>query len=350
MINLTTGPVSILPQVMQAFSATPISHRSDDFRSLYQATAQAISRQVSVTTTYIQTGSGTLANEIMIGQIALIRQPGLLLTNGEFGDRLASQATRQGLSFHTGRWPHGAIMSIPEISALISRHQPRWILCCHCETSTGIINPLDAITKLAANHGCEVFVDCMSTFAAMPLQLSGVAMATASSGKAIGAIAGLALIMCNKPPQSAPALPLYLDLLHAHSCGGIPFTLSSNLLAALATAVQCNLTAPVLRQRAHFAHQVFQLLQPLGIIPFATPFSRVFNIIPTAGNAGLLAAQLLQQGIQLSWQSSYLVKNNWLQLAVFGTCTPTETARALSILHNYFVALPSVHTSYQAAP
>jgi aspartate aminotransferase-like enzyme len=199
MIYLTTGPVTIIPEVMTAFAELPLSHRSQEFKDMYARLTGKISDKLGVKETYILTGSGTLANEIMIGQIGTRKEHGLILSNGEFGERLINQANRQQLDFETLVLDKGSIFDLHQIAGILSVGAVKWLLFCHCESSSGIINPFDEIIELCRKYGCAVYVDCMSTFANRPLNLEYVAMGTASSGKAVGGIAGLALVFCNAP-------------------------------------------------------------------------------------------------------------------------------------------------------
>ena len=52
-------------------------------------------------------GSGTLANDVIAGQLSLLGEPGLILSNGEFGERLMDQAWRFNLKFDSVEFPWG---------------------------------------------------------------------------------------------------------------------------------------------------------------------------------------------------------------------------------------------------
>jgi len=183
----------------------------------------------------------------------------------------------------------------------------------------------------------------MSSFATQSLDLSGVAIATASSGKGAAAVPGLALIFANIDIAPCRHTPIYIDLHHAQKNDGIPFTLSSILLSALHKSLQKILSPTHWNQLNIFSEIIYHRLSSLGLIPFATPQSRVFTIVPAGPDASSITHQLSHVGIQLSYQSQYLLERNWLQLAVFGNYTLAEIHQALDSLveilanSNFFV-------------
>ncbi len=335
MINFTTGPVDILPSIKEALTAKPISHRSPEFAEMHSTVRATICQQLNVAESFIVVGSGTLANEMMIAQIALRKEKGLIVSNGEFGERLTDQAKRQQLNFETLRAQWGATIDMSRLTTLIERDEIKWILFCHCESSTGVVNPLAEITALCKLFSCDVYVDCMSTFGTIKTDLTDVSMATGSSGKGIGSIAGLAIIFCNQLVRTSASMPIYLDLLHVQKTNGIPFTISSNLLAGLCEAVKQNLNEARWLNLSALSARVYEKIHPLQLIPFGTPQNRIFTLAPQMANAKELGKTLYKKGIQLSYESEYLVKRNWAQLAIFGTYDDDDITSMLSLFDHW---------------
>src|SRR5437867_515245 len=145
------GPVDVHAEVRKAFEKGPVSHRSAAFNTDFRSTKRLLCELVQAKEVEILLGSGSLANDAVGGQISLLQQPGLVLSNGEFGDRLLDHATRLSLPFDAVqmRWgepfDYGAIRKRIERSGNVS-----WIWGAHCETSTGILNDLEALRMICA--------------------------------------------------------------------------------------------------------------------------------------------------------------------------------------------------------
>src|SRR5207248_10130126 len=85
--------------VRKALEKGPVSHRSNAFATDFRATQRLLCELAHASQVEILLGSGSLANDAVGGQLSLREQPGIILSNGEFGDRLIDHATRLGLNF-----------------------------------------------------------------------------------------------------------------------------------------------------------------------------------------------------------------------------------------------------------
>jgi aspartate aminotransferase-like enzyme len=331
MINLTTGPVKITDEVIAALNSPVISHRSAAFMQLFKQVEQELCRQLQVQQAFILTGSGTLANDAMLAQLKARNTRGLILVNGEFGERLKQQASRFNIDFDCLEKNWGDAFNIAEIKMAIVDHQAQWLLLCHCETSTGQTIDIEQLTASCGEMEVEIYLDCMSTFGTMPLNLEGIAMATASTAKAIGMLAGLALVFSNTKVLPIETGPLYIDLHHYQHCRGIPFTISSNLVAGLLSALNLEKQEFAWHNFKANAQLIFKRLQPLGIIPFADPGTLIFTLVLKKQLASGLGELLEKNGVYTSFQSTYLQQRNWLQIALFSTYEKEEVEQLLDI-------------------
>ncbi|HET9744631.1 MAG TPA: aminotransferase class V-fold PLP-dependent enzyme [Chitinophagaceae bacterium] len=334
-VNLSTGPVAISPKVMNAFKEPPISHRSAAFKKLYNKTTRLLSAAFHVQQTFLLTGSGTLANEVMLQEIKCIQGKGLILSNGEFGERLIEQARRNNLKFIKHEIDWGKPFNLEVIKQIVLQKSVKWILFAHCETSTGVINDLDQLLALAKSTNCLGFVDCMSTVGTMPLNLSQVAMATASSGKGLASVPGLAIIFANIELSLKRESPVYLDLTHYSTHAGIPFTLSSNLVKALYASIFQKLRAGHYELIQHYGEQFFKILNDHGFVPFSDANSKVFTIVTSGKRKSDFYRYMKQKKILLSNESKYLTIRGWCQLATLGYYTEKQLRFVLNAIRRY---------------
>ena len=317
------GPVEVHEDVRKAFERGPVSHRSDAFAGEFKATQKLLCDLTSATKVEILLGSGSLANDAIGAQISLLGARGLILSNGEFGDRLIDHAARLGLQFDVYEMEWGEPFDYAEIRRRVGAHG--WIWAAHCETSTGILNDLAELKRIAGERNLKLCLDCISSIGTTPVDLTGVYLASAVSGKALAAFPGLSMVFYHHELASAPKLPRYLDLGYYAAQQGIPFTHSSNLIHALQTSLkrtnwpekfgQIQATATWLR--AKIREIAFQIVAPDA---HASP-AVITLALPTEISSKSVGWQLRKAGYLLSYKSEYLLRRNWIQVCLMGEWT-----------------------------
>lgn len=327
--NFLTGPVVVRPEVRTAFAQPPHSHRSADFHHRY---AEVQSLLCTLTTSRHATlllGSGTLANDVVGAQLLQLDGRGVVVSNGEFGDRLADHAARLGLPYDVVRAPWGHPVDFDVIDAAMISSRARWLWAVHTETSTGVVNDLDLLRTLAQRHRARLALDTVSSVGALPVNLEGVFMASAVSGKALAAFPGVAIVMHEDAPLPPHVrVPRYLDLALAVQHGGVPFTQSSNLLDALHASLASTSWPTRIAQRARDGVQLRQTLTQHGIpvlAPRDVASPAVHTIpLPPSVNAQSVGERLRHAGWHVGFESDYLRRHNWLQLCLFGEYSPSS--------------------------
>ena len=323
------GPVAIHPLVRRAFERPPESHRSEPFIAEFQKIRERLCRLVSARHVQILMGSGTLANDAVGAQLSLEQRPGLILSNGEFGDRLIDQARRFGLTFDTLKFRWGESFNLTAIEQFLSRSSSvGWLWCVHSETSTGMLNPLSTLQALCARARVKLCADCISSIGLVPVNLEGIYLASGASGKGLAGYPGLCMVFHNHPIRSARTLPRYLDLGWYDEHQGIAFTHSSNLVQALDTAVRQPDWLAKLSGAAALSARLRRRLRDLGytlVAPEAEATPGVITIaLPPDRNSAELGRQLQNAGYLLSYNSDYLRQRNWIQICLMGECSPEK--------------------------
>jgi aspartate aminotransferase-like enzyme len=326
-LNFLPGPVNIADDVLQIMSRPMISHRAPEFVADVARLQAQLCAQVQARFVEFLFGSGTLGNEAINAHLTQVGGRGLVLVNGEFGGRLVNEVRRWRLAFEVIDAPWGVPFDLDELAArLAAMEDVRWLWLTHSETSTGVMNDLAGIGALCRRFGVKLCVDCISSLGVVALDLREVYMASATSGKALGAVTGLAMVFYNAPLTPMPeALPGYLDLGSYRAAQGVPFTLNPNLVYALARALALRdapdathgpaVTADVARGlRADLRRLGFQILAPEDV---ASPAVTTIVLPPKVSSVAVGDA-LARQGFQLSYQSRYLVARNWIQICLMG--------------------------------
>lgn len=326
-VNFLPGPVAVRREVRRAFEQAPESHRSDSFKRDFQAVKRAFGELVQARNAEIFMGSGTLANDIVAGQLSLLEQPGLVLSNGEFGARLVEQARRFDLKFEALEFPWGGPLDLAAVAERFSRRPaPAWLWCTHCETSSGLLADLDRLKQLCAEQGTKLCLDCISTIGTLPVNLDGVYLASCSSGKGLRAYPGLSMVFYHHDIQPAPErLPRYLDLGYYARQDGIPFTFSSNLLHALHAAVKhvdwerrfARIRELSAGLRGRLAEMGFDLIGNQAPVSPAV----VTVALPPELSSAKVGDAMHEAGYLLSYNSEYLRRKNWVQICLMGECS-----------------------------
>jgi aspartate aminotransferase-like enzyme len=336
-VNFLPGPVTVRREVRRAFEQAPESHRADVFIKDLHATKQILGELVRVKNVELFLGSGTLANDAIAGQLSLLSGRGLVLSNGEFGSRLIDQARRFRLDFQTLEFPWGRPFDLAAVRSALKR-SPAWLWFAHCETSTGVLNDLNALKVLAADCNAKLCLDGISSIGTIPVDLTGVFLASCSSGKGLRSYPGLSMVFHRHDIAPQPErLPRYLDLGYYAQQQGVPFTFSSNLLHALTAAIK---HVDWERRFADIAgHSEFLRgrLSELGLERIGADTETLPAVItlalPAEMNSVKIGELIQEAGYLLSYNSEYLRQKNWIQICLMGECTREKVVSLLNALN-----------------
>jgi 2-aminoethylphosphonate-pyruvate transaminase len=192
-------------------------------------------------------GSGTFAVEAMLG--TLVPRAGLLLVlvNGAYGARMVRIARYHGREVVTLETPEDRPNDVAALErALAAEPAITHVAAVHCETTSGMLNPIARIAEITAAAGRRLLIDAMSSFGALPLDAREVPFdaAAASANKCLEGVPGVAFaLVCNEAllaaEGNAPALSLdlYDQWLSMERTGQWRFTPPTHVVAALDQAL-----------------------------------------------------------------------------------------------------------------
>jgi aspartate aminotransferase-like enzyme len=340
-VSFLPGPVDVAWEVRQAFDAHPVSHRAKTFHTAFGNVKERLCRLVNAAQVEILLGTGSLANDVVAGQISLLEQPGLILSNGEFGQRLVDHATRFGLDFEVLTLEWGEALDPGRVGAWVESHPgATWLWAAHCETSTGVLNDLGFLRDLVERRDLKLCMDCISSVGTVPVDLGGVYLAACVSGKGLGAYPGLSMVFYNHEVVSAPRrLPRYLDLGYYAQQDGVPFTHSSNLLAALHASLKCMDWPGRFERLIQASARLREALRGMGyeiVADKARTSPAVITLeLPVELRSKTVGWLLQKSGYLVSYRSEYLLKRNWIQICLMGELSEAKLDALLALLHNY---------------
>jgi len=338
-INALPGPVNVKDKISDEFKKTSESHRCENFLQKYQKIADSLCRFVNAKGVQLFTGSATLANEVILSHLSALSEKGLIVSNGEFGDRIIQQAKCQKLIFNEYKVALGEELDVHFIEQFLKKDDEiKWLFVVHCETSSGVINNISKLSDICNRMNIKIMVDCVSSFGIIPLDLSNVYMASASSGKAIGSFSGLSMIFFNgllKVPENI--IPQYLDIWYYIKKRGIPFTLNSNALNALGVAVETTDVAlrysNVKEKSAWLRNQLSQLNYDIISVKSNAMHPAIISIrLPETILSSTFGKTLEKQNILISYKSDYLLMRNIVQICLFSDVSDDDLHYILDIL------------------
>jgi 2-aminoethylphosphonate-pyruvate transaminase len=193
-------------------------------------------------------GSGTYSVESVISSAVPRDGKLLVLINGAYGQRIRQIAEVHGIALQPLRWDENETPEPEAVrKALASDSAITTVAIVHCETTTGIINPVEAIGKVVRGAGRTYFVDAMSSFGAVPLDFEAacVDFLVSSANKCIEGVPGFGFVLARRSALEAckgQARTLSLDL-HAQwqgleSNGQFRFTPPTHVILAFAQALR----------------------------------------------------------------------------------------------------------------
>ena len=146
-------------------------------------------------------GSGSYCVEAMLGSFVPRDGHALVLANGAYGKRIATTLRylgRQHTVHDTGDYLPPRTEDVEQL--LIANPDITHVVVVHCETSSGILNPIEAIAAVTARQGRRLLVDSMSAFGAVPLDVRTLPCDAfvSSANKCIEGVPGFGFVIAKK--------------------------------------------------------------------------------------------------------------------------------------------------------
>ena len=230
-------------------------------------------------------GSGTFSVEAMLGSFVPKNGKALVLSNGAYGKRCFESLKyfgRPSKMMDMGDFlppdpnlVQKALQKDPSISHVV---------VIHCETSSGILNPIDKISQVVDKEGRSLLIDSMSAFGAIPIDAGKIKFdaIVSSANKCIEGVPGFGFVLSKKSilessegQSHSLSLDLYSQWKYMESSGQWRFTPPTHsVLAFLSALNQHKLEGGVLGRLARYEKNKDILISGMHNLGFETLLSK----------------------------------------------------------------------------
>ncbi len=199
-ILLGPGPSMTAPRVMRAMASPTLSHLDPLFIRLLddiRARLGRVFRAAEGSFAFAVSGTGTSGMETVVANLVQPGTQAVVVVSGYFGDRLAQMCERYGATVTRLDVEWGRACDPDALRRLLATVKADVVGIVHAETSTGVLNPIEALAAVAREHGALVLVDAVTSLGGHPLDVGawGIDACYSCTQKCLGAPSGLAPVV-----------------------------------------------------------------------------------------------------------------------------------------------------------
>ena len=218
-ILLGPGPSPVSARVLRALAGPVVSHLDPDMVQALDDVRRRRDWLVGAPNgsfSFAVSGTGTSGMETAVANLTKPGMPVLVVVTGYFGDRLAQMFERYGATVRRVECEWGRACDPAAVERALAAGGAEIVGCVHAETSTGVLNPIEAVAAVAARLGAMTIVDAVTSLGAMPLRTGawGLDACYSCSQKGLGAPPGLAPVSFSPRAleRRVPSRSFYLDV------------------------------------------------------------------------------------------------------------------------------------------
>ena len=201
---LTPGPLSTSKTVKAAMLRDWCTW-DDDYNSIVQEIRKELVslavESVDQYTAVLMQGSGTFSVEATIGSVIPPEGKLLVLANGAYGDRIATIARYLKMKLALLDWGDTGPVNLKELDEVLTQdNQVTHVAVVHTETTTGMLNPIEGISRVVKKHGKVFILDAMSSFGGIPLDMEklNIDFMVSSANKCIQGVPGFGFVIAKR--------------------------------------------------------------------------------------------------------------------------------------------------------
>lgn len=194
---LGPGPVEVSPRVLNAMSKPLYGHLDPKFLEITNETMELLRYvfQTKNQLTLPMSGTGSAGMETVMVNLLEEGDKAIVCVNGVFGERLRDTAKRCGADIISVEAPWGEIIQPDDVKKAFEKvsGQVKLVAIVHAETSTGVKQPLEEISKIAKENGALMVVDAVTSLGGLDLKIDewGIDACYSGTQKALSCPPGL---------------------------------------------------------------------------------------------------------------------------------------------------------------
>jgi 2-aminoethylphosphonate-pyruvate transaminase len=302
-VLLNPGPANTSPRVRQALLTPDLCHREPEFFEVMRECRRRLPAVIGAAPAFdsvLFTGSGTAAVEATVAS-AVPQDRGLLIVdNGVYGDRLRRIAAAHRIAAEVLHYDVTTPVAPADVARVLREHpQISHVAVVHHETTTGLLNPVEAVADVAAAAGRRVIVDAMSSLFGEPLDVTreGIDFVTASANKCLQGIPGISFVLGRRSALQAlkgrAPRSVYLDLFNhwtTQEQDSTPFTPAVQVLHAMREALRELEDEGVAARIERYAENCRVLRQGMAALGFSI-------LVPEGARSSILTTFRLLPGL-----------------------------------------------------
>ncbi len=305
---LTPGPTPLPPQVREAMGRQIIHHRTAEYRAIFKRVIQGMQQVMRTSQSVVAlTGSGTGAMESAVVNLLSKGDEAIVILGGKFAERWQKLCQVYGITVIPIQVAYGDAVDPSHLERALREHpNAKAVFGTLCETSTGVVNDIEAIAAITRKSQAVLVIDAISGLAADVCETDawGVDVVVTGSQKGLMLPPGLAFMSLSARAWSLvdrSTLPkFYFDLkLYRKSLeqDDTPFTSAVSLMIAQEEAVKLLLDAgmpEVFRRAGVMAQATRAAMQAMGLTLFAKrPSNGVTSVNAPSGIDGKKITKLM---------------------------------------------------------
>lgn len=218
---LTPGPLTTTDTVKKEMMSDHCTW-DDDYKKITQKIRRDLLKLAkapeSEYTTVLMQGSGSFGVESVLTSVIGESDKLLIVTNGAYGERMIDIARHSQISYVVYNESYDKIPSAQKVAEILeSDPDVTHVAMVHSETTSGILNDIESVTKVVKDFQKTMIVDAMSSFGGVDIEVGelGIDFIVSSANKCIQGVPGFSFIICSRRKlmeSEGKARSLSLDL------------------------------------------------------------------------------------------------------------------------------------------